>query len=261
MDQKSQDFIKLYEFRMNYIFSHNLINRNILFTNEEKREQKACNKELIKMAFKYRKFKLSFINDECFYGYSGLRWLPQEQLKKLQHGICIDGGGGEGDTAIIFADKFKVEKIHVYEIEKINYQKLLKTAQKIKNNIIQPKFIGLSDENGIASVAESRTSSVLIKNIKTPNNIKIRKLDDLYSSKEKISLIKLDVEGSEQNVLKGAESIIKRNKPILAISIYHSPEDFYLIKPWLASINNNYKFVIKKASPFSLDTEIMLLAY
>ena len=37
--------------------------------------------------------------------------------------------------------------------------------------------------------------------------------------------IKMDIEGSELSALKGMQNIIVKNQPLLAISIYHRPED------------------------------------
>lgn len=71
----------------------------------------------------------------------------------------------------------------------------------------------------------------------------------------------MDIEGEEMKALLGSDQIIRRDKPVLAISIYHKPEDFFNIKPWLQSICPDYKFIIKKAHPFSFDRETMLLAY
>jgi len=65
----------------------------------------------------------------------------------------------------------------------------------------------------------------------------------------------------ETKALIGAVETIKEFEPVLAISIYHNPEDFFLIKPWLEKICPSYKFIIKKANPFSLSHEVMLLAY
>src|SRR5262249_27695046 len=39
-----------------------------------------------------------------------------------------------------------------------------------------------------------------------------------------VSLIKIDVEGYEMEVLKGAMETIKRNKPVLIVEIFFSPE-------------------------------------
>lgn len=58
---------------------------------------------------------------------------------------------------------------------------------------------------------------------------------------EKIpTLIKIDVEGYEQNVLNGAESMIKAYQPVLAVAIYHKERDFWEIP---LKIKENIRFI------------------
>jgi ribosomal protein L19 len=74
-------------------------------------------------------------------------------------------------------------------------------------------------------------------------------------------LLKLDVEGAEISVLEGSVESIKKFRPVLLISIYHGPEDFFEIKPMLEKMGVNYKFTIRKLAPGSTHGETMLLAY
>jgi hypothetical protein len=55
-----------------------------------------------------------------------------------------------------------------------------------------------------------------------------------------IDFIKMDIEGSELKALKGAERTLKRCRPVLAITIYHSPEDFVGIPIYLSSLLDGY---------------------
>jgi len=260
LNQASRDEIQRFLARTKYLSKHNVIEQNKLFTIEEKIEQKICSRELMNDANKFKKYQFSTLSSECFYGYSGLRWLPKKQQNKIQSGICIDGGAGEGDTAIMLIEKLHAQSVHAFEIEKNNYQKLLATARISQSDKIKPIFIGLSDYSGRSAIIKAGGMSKLSEN-STGLETEVKKLDDLYGPNQKISLIKLDIEGAEQSALKGAQNIIQRDHPLLAISIYHKIEDLFQIKPWLESIAPRYKFIIKKASPFLLVGETMLIAY
>ena len=61
--------------------------------------------------------------------------------------------------------------------------------------------------------------------------------------------IKMDIEGAELSVLKGGISTIKKCRPQLAISIYHSSEDFVNIPLYLKENLENYKFRLGHYSP------------
>ena len=63
---------------------------------------------------------------------------------------------------------------------------------------------------------------------------------------DKVTLIKMDVEGSELKALEGAINVIKRDKPRLAICVYHKPEDLYEIPQWIKSVIPEYKLYLRQ---------------
>lgn len=62
---------------------------------------------------------------------------------------------------------------------------------------------------------------------------------------EKVTFLKLDVEGSELKALEGARNVIKRDKPRIAVCIYHKPEDIIVIPEYLLELVPEYKFYIR----------------
>ena len=61
---------------------------------------------------------------------------------------------------------------------------------------------------------------------------------------DKVDLIKMDIEGAESYALKGAEKLILNDRPQLAISIYHSSDDFVNIPLYLSGLLKNYSFYL-----------------
>ena len=76
-----------------------------------------------------------------------------------------------------------------------------------------------------------------------------------------MGLIKLDIEGSELEAIKAAKETIRKFNPILLISLYHHPKDFFEVKPLVETINPDYTFRIRKLDPFQAFEETMLIAY
>lgn len=71
---------------------------------------------------------------------------------------------------------------------------------------------------------------------------------------EKVTYIKMDVEGSELKSLQGAKNIIMRDKPRLAISIYHKPEDFIELALYVLELVPEYKLYIRQYTSDTRET-------
>ncbi len=71
---------------------------------------------------------------------------------------------------------------------------------------------------------------------------------------QKVDYIKLDVEGAELAVLQGAVNTLQRDRPQLAICIYHKKEHLFQIPLFLASVLANYRYHIGHYSPTFWDT-------
>ena len=79
-----------------------------------------------------------------------------------------------------------------------------------------------------------------------------------------VSLIKMDVEGYEEQTLLGAEKTIKKYKPVLLISCYHDMQaptgQMFRIKKYIESLNLGYKIMFRGLEPFS-SAEYNLICY
>jgi CO dehydrogenase/acetyl-CoA synthase gamma subunit (corrinoid Fe-S protein) len=93
------------------------------------------------------------------------------------------------------------------------------------------------------------------------HEVPVISIDDFVRKKSlNVGLIKLDVEGVESDVIEGAVETIKAQKPLLIISIYHNPKDFFEIKPKIEALNLGYHFLIRHLTPHSI-VDFCLLGY
>jgi FkbM family methyltransferase len=74
--------------------------------------------------------------------------------------------------------------------------------------------------------------------------IKTVALDDVCE--EPVSLIKLEIEGSELKALNGAIKTIQRDRPKMALSIYHKPEDLLTITDFVTKTDRQYKLSLRQ---------------
>ena len=118
--------------------------------------------------------------------------------------------------------------VHGFEPDFENYKRLSKNLSLNEFENIKVNNIGLSYENGfgtseINNIRNKGMNSIsqVMEDDKNEHSFEILTLDN-YINKTNISsldFIKIDVEGYEFNVLKGAESALKKYKPTLFIEL------------------------------------------
>ena len=83
--------------------------------------------------------------------------------------------------------------------------------------------------------------------------IEVRRLDDLLENRP-VTFLKMDIEGSELAALRGAERIIREQRPKLAICVYHKPEDMWEIPSFILSCHPDYKLYLRHHSMLADET-------
>ena len=139
------------------------------------------------------------------------KWL---QSRKLKNYLFIDIGANLGNHSIFFSKYFK--NIIAFEPHNKLYNLLKFNTENIPN--IQILNVGLSDKNKKSLLYTDETnfggsSQIPFKKGKKSSAV-FRKLDSL-NLKKRADLIKIDVEGHEENVLKGASNYLKKYSPII----------------------------------------------
>jgi len=261
LDQASQTEVDRFIANKNYVLKHNLLDTRVLFTRQEIAEQAECSLEFKRLKRWLFSFKFKNYNPESFYGLSGLRWLPDLAKVRLQNGVVFDIGAYDGDSAVSLSKAFKPALIYAFEPEQHNFNRLVANSKILGCEIVRPVQLGVFNQAGEASITNKEDSSKIVIGI--GGSIKLTTIDDFVATNniKQVDLIKMDIEGDEFKALQGAAATIKRQRPILAISIYHNPADFFGIKPWLQELCPEYNFIIKRSHPFAFDRETMLLAY
>ncbi len=202
----------------------------------------------------------------------GLCDLPQKVFSYINGKDVIDGGGYIGDTALLFSHMFKDSKIYALEPMAKNYEALQHVVtQSGKSGTIMPLQEGIAEHSGEldlmvygdnldASASFAAGNASLLKTSR--QKCKVASIDDLCK-RENLNpgLIKLDIEGLEFEAIRGALATLKEHRPVLAVAIYHNPEEFFLLKPYLESLNLGYKFMIRRSECVLPMADLLLIAY
>lgn len=71
------------------------------------------------------------------------------------------------------------------------------------------------------------------------------------------TFIKMDIEGAEEDALRGATESIRRDRPVLAICVYHLQSHFYLPPLFIGQLCSEYTFVLRRQG---LDSDLVCFA-
>lgn len=89
-----------------------------------------------------------------------------------------------------------------------------------------------------------------VKNVIT---IRAVALDDIEEV-QKVGFIKMDIEGAELDALHGAERTIRRDRPFLAVCVYHREGDMLAIMDYLHQLVPEYRFWLRHYGPLYYET-------
>ncbi len=152
----------------------------------------------------------------------------------------IDLGAYNGDTVNEFLNYNKTyKKIIAVEPDKKNFRKLTANTENTENITRIQAAVGETDGQAIFKMSGGRNSAIGSGGISIPQIC----VDSL--SVEGNTYIKFDVEGAEENAIKGARKTIKKYKPSLNIAAYHKNSDIFLIPILVKSLNPDYNVFVR----------------
>lgn len=170
-------------------------------------------------------------------------WIVEEvrsvYLKPEQGDVVIDAGAHYGFYALLSSRLVGREGLVIaFEPASENYRCLLANLQLNKTKNVKPFNMALGDLDGETKLYlgdHSREHSMIYQRSKRFEFVQLKRLDTIIDELglTKVNLIKLDTEGAELTILRGALLTIKRYKPRLTIAAYHSPTESNEIAEWL----------------------------
>lgn len=178
----------------------------------------------------------------------------------------VDGGCYDALTSVRFAQRCggDYSKIIAFEPDEKNVAFCQETVKQYKLHDFQLIPAGLGKNNGTAIFAVGSGASSYLKSEEsfTYDHDSISDTDmsvpivalDTAAEDTRIGFIKMDIEGSELDALQGAEKTIKRDRPLLAICVYHRQGDLLAIMDYLHEIVPEYRFWLRHYTSTPLET-------
>lgn len=138
--------------------------------------------------------------------------------KKYPGMTVIDVGANVGDTIAVIKSAVEVPVFGV-EGDDTSFEFLEKNAKQFSNVTVVKTFLGEKSEQTKVSMEKSGWNNTIIPDETGAKQIVFKTLDEVVEEnnmdKAQLKLLKVDVEGFDTIVLRGALSVIRKNRPVL----------------------------------------------
>ncbi len=177
------------------------------------------------------------------------QYFPADIVRLSEDEVFVDGGAFDGDTLVDFLGRVgeRFAHYHAFEPDAANRARLMARVQGLP--------VGVRDKitiHPLALHAESATLSFTdqggpTSHVGTGGNTSVRgeRLDAILAV-QRLSFLKLDVEGAERAALAGAKASITQHRPQVAACVYHEPNDLWEIPQRLAALLPNSRFYLRQ---------------
>lgn len=177
--------------------------------------------------------------------------------------VLVDLGGFDGDTILDFVKNYGIyKKIYSFELSPENVKKIKDNTEGMHDIVVINKAAG--SVNGTLSVPVgdevSNTNSIIHHEASggPVRDVSMVTVDD--EIREKVTMIKMDIEGAEKDALKGCERHIRQEHPKLLICVYHNHEDIWKIPRMIREMDESYRFYLRSNGNQWGPSEIVLYA-
>ena len=212
---------------------------------------------LCSMLYNWITFDLDYIDvmkERNFTDYYDL-----DLLKCDDQEVIVDLGAWIGDSVEGYISAYgRYKKIFCYEIDSSSMEEMKKNLSKYSDIEYRNKAAGCKNGRSSLVVCGPQSTINRVADGHTGKEIEIVTLDE--DIREKITLIKMDIEGAEQDALLGCSRHIREEKPKLLISVYHNNEDIWKIPRIIYTMNKNYQVYLRSNGWQWGPAEIVLFA-
>jgi len=158
--------------------------------------------------------------------------------------VYVDGGAFDGDSVRLFINRVqgRFSRVLAFEPDRGTFGRL--AANFAHDARIEPINAGLHRRRETLRFDNAGTrGSLLVESggIEIP----VVGLDEVLGG-ERVSFIKMNIEGAELAALEGARHSIRRWAPRLAISAYHRPSDLWQIPQMVRELRDDYRLYLRQ---------------
>ena len=181
------------------------------------------------------------------------QYFPADIIKLSEHESFVDIGAYDGDTVRDLAarTKGKFDQVFSFELDAINFKSLQHNVGLMpERDRVKIYNVGIWDSECDITYSIGQSQSTVGAGEAHGHVVR---LDDALKS-EKITFIKMDIEGAEPQALRGSQNIIRSQKPTLAICIYHDFKHLWEIALYIKELVPEYKIYLRHHTNLEYET-------
>jgi FkbM family methyltransferase len=189
-------------------------------------------------------FRLGLNTNYASFSHSENQYFNQLTLPLLKDKevLYVDCGAYNGDTLSEISKEVDISEAWLFEPDAKNFSDLVKNVKEMKINAtsipcgVSDKYDILTFNGGGEGGAISESGSQRIVTVALDQILPVNKID----------FLKLDIEGAEAPALRGGKELIKRSRPVIALSLYHLPKDPWELPALLQELCQDYSYFIRQ---------------
>ncbi len=182
------------------------------------------------------------------------QYFDLEHLTFGENEVLLDVGCLDLNSALKFRECCgSVKKVYCFEPDPKSYAVCLE--KKERTGFSEAELLPLGAWSHRTELSFDATG-IGVSHVQESGGIRIPvvPIDEVVDPADRVMMIKMDIEGAELEALRGAKQVIRRDKPKMAVSMYHKPEDLTELPLYIKELVPEYRLYIRHYSNYINET-------
>jgi FkbM family methyltransferase len=184
-------------------------------------------------------------------------YAPDGLFEFTDNEVYVDGGSFDGDTIRSFIERVRgrFDGIYGFEPDPVTFAKLKGNFSNEPR--VHPIHAGLHSHTGTLRFRDDASRGAIFADdgvIEMP----VTTIDDVLGD-QRLTYVKMNIEGAEIDALKGGHKAIRKWQPRLAISVYHRASDLWRIPQLVLELVPDYRLYLRQHDGGIIETVLYAL--